>query len=400
MLRGSVCWIKLTTVLLTGSGRAVAQAASPLTVPIRVVNDHVYVEVTVSGRDLWFLLDTGAGQSLMNLPTADSLGIRLGDPIRVGGVGPTAARGAKLEGVSVRLRADASLRVSPAFAMTMVQLNQTEGMQVSGILGHDFVGQRVMAIDYLGKRLLLYDARSFRYAGSGARVPLRLRDNFPHVTAELILADGAHLTADLIIDVGSSGAIALGKQFVERNGMAERTGPTIRRVGGRGAGGPVTARFGRIAALRLGDAEVRSPIVAMHGDSAGVFSTDRLFEGNIGGEVLRRFTVYFDYSRKEMFLEPNGTHDESFEADMSGAGFGRDSAGSGIRVSDVMAGSPAGEAGLLAGDLITAIDGTPAVTYGLEALRRRLRRPGETVAFVVRRGGTDRVVRLVTRRLV
>ena len=42
------------------------------------------------------------------------------------------------------------------------------------------------------------------------------------------------------------------------------------------------------------------------------------YDGLIGGDILSRFTVVFDYSRQRMMLEPNAQFSESFEADMSG----------------------------------------------------------------------------------
>jgi C-terminal processing protease CtpA/Prc len=124
------------------------------------------------------------------------------------------------------------------------------------------------------------------------------------------------------------------------------------------------------------------------------------FEGNIGGEVLRRFTVYLDYARQEAILEPGPDRDEPFEADMSGAVFISDSAGAGLRVAFVAAGTPAAEAGLAPADLVLAVDGRAAADLGVGAVRALMRQAGTIVALTVRRDGRDRVVRLTLRRLV
>ena len=376
-----------------------AQAPSPVTAPIRIVNNHVHVGVTSAGRDLWFLLDTGAGQSLFDLPTATSLRIATTGRAGFAGGGAGVAQGATLSGASVRLAADSSLSVVVSLAMAMVGLNAVEP-PVHGILGHDFIRQRVLQIDYAGGRLVLHDPKTFRYTGTGARVPIRIKDNYPHVDAQLFLEDGERVSADLIIDVGASGAFGLGKQLVERHRLLQRTGPTIHRTVGRGAGGSLKAHMGRLARVRLGGAELVAPIASLFGDSAGVFSNDRLFQGIVGGEVLRRFTVYLDYGRGQMILEPNSAFGEPFESDMSGAAFRLDPAGAGFRVADLMTNGPAERAGLAVNDLITAIDGRPATELGLEALRQRLRRPGGEVALTVQRAGIERVIRIPLRRLV
>ena len=140
-----------------------------------------------------------------------------------------------------------------------------------------------------------------------------------------------------------------------------------------------------------------SPVTAFYGDSAGVFSRDE-FDCNIGGDILRRFRVYFDYSRNEMILEPNASINDPFEADMGGLAFRIEN--DGLRVTDLMPKGPAEVAGLLEGDLIVAVDGRPAAQTGVEGLRQRLRRPGGEVTFTVRRNGKDIEIRMPVRRIV
>lgn len=394
------CATTIAVLVLTVAGvtPSAAQGRAPVGVPIRVVNNHIYVRMQANGRDMWFLLDSGAGQTLINLPTADSLGFQLGDTVRIGGAGPDVRPGARVRNGTVRLPEDTTVSVAPQMAFPMINLNASEGLPVSGILGNDFIRQRVMEIDYAASQIRLHDPRTFRYAGKGTRVRLRMRDNFPHVEAELMLADGGRVKADAIIDLGAANALSITKPLVDKNRLLQRTGPTIYRQAGLGAGGATMAHLGRLSALRIGAAEVVAPVVGMHGDSAGVYSHDKLFEVGIGGEVMRRYTVTLDYSRNEMILEANAFHDEPFEVDMSGASFRTHT--DGILVVDVMVDGPAMVAGLRRNDIITAVDDRPALEYGIDALRKRFRRAGGDVELTVRRGSAEQVVRISVRRLV
>jgi hypothetical protein len=374
--------------------------AGPVALPIELANNHIYVRACVGSRPLWFLLDSGAGVSLLDLGTAEALGLALGDRIEARGAGPGATRGAQLAGVSAYLPQDPSVAVPIPAALALTGLAAFEGRQPNGILGHDFIEQAVLQIDYHGRRLVLHDPETFRYAGPGARVPLRLVGNSPHVSAELVLADGGRVAADFVLDLGSSLAVVLTKPLVDAHGLRRRVGPTITRPAGRGAGGSASAEIGRLAGLEIGTAQLRAPLAYLYGDSAGVFSVATHFEGNIGGEVLRRFTVYLDYAHQELILEANADRAEPFETDMSGAVLVADSAGAGMRVAVVTPGTPAAEAGLAPDDLIVTVDGRPASDVGLGPLRMLLRRAGTIVALTVRRDGRDRVVRLTLRRLV
>jgi S1-C subfamily serine protease len=69
-------------------------------------------------------------------------------------------------------------------------------------------------------------------------------------------------------------------------------------------------------------------------------------------------------------------------------------------VETVAAGSPAAEAGIIPGDEIVSADGVAASQKLLGELRERLRKPGERVVLVVRRGGEERKIEIVTRRMV
>ena len=377
-----------------------AAAPGPISLPIELANNHIYVTVCAGSRPLWFLLDSGAGVSLLDLGTAESLGIPLGDRVEARGAGPRSTRGARLTGFAVHLPQDTGLSVEIPAAIALDGLTPYEGRQPQGILGYDFITRRVLQIDYHGRRLVLHDPATFRYGGPGVRVPLRLVGNFPHLGAELVLADGGRVTADFVLDLGSSLAVALTRPLVDAHGLRRRVGPTIERPAGRGAGGTARSEIGRVAALTIGGARIAAPLVYLYGDSAGVFSVTTHFEGNIGGEVLRRFTVYLDYARQEAILEPGPDRDEPFEADMSGAVFISDSAGAGLRVAFVAAGTPAAEAGLAPADLVLAVDGRAAADLGVGAVRALMRQAGTIVALTVRRDGRDRVVRLTLRRLV
>jgi membrane-associated protease RseP (regulator of RpoE activity) len=103
--------------------------------------------------------------------------------------------------------------------------------------------------------------------------------------------------------------------------------------------------------------------------------TNRYLAGNVGGGVLERFTVTFDYPRRVMILEPNGR--EADPPDRSGMwlnAFDR-----AFRVEAVTPGGPAADAGLAVGDRVLAVDGRPVSELRLPDLRDRLRGAPGTV---------------------
>ena len=374
-------------------------AAQPATIPIDVYSNHVYVKVCAHDRPLDFILDTGAGATFLDLHTAERFGIKLSNGFLGRGAGAGTIAGAQLEGTNVRLAGSSLVQTVPS-ALDLSRLPPREGHRMDGILGYDFIKRFVVAIDYVKQELRLYDARTFRYDGPGASIPVTFSGNHPHVDAEVRLADGSTIKGRMVVDVGSSGSLALTKPFVEENHLRDRIGPTIRRRSGGGVGGPVTADMGRVAALKIGVVEVTRPVTSLQGDSAGVMSGNADWIGNIGGDILRRFTVFLDYGNKRMILEPHAGTSEPFEADMSGLALVMNDSLTSAVVDYVVPASAATDAGLIVGDTLVSIDGQPANGAAIRELRKRLRRDGERIVLVVRRGGETRTVTLVLRRLV
>ena len=372
---------------------------APVVVPIHLRNNHVTFQVCRRDTALLFVLDTGAGSSILDLEKARALGVQLGAPIRVRGAGAGSVGGARVPADTVVLPGT-GLNIPIPLAIDFSALRAASGNRMDGILGGDFITRYVLALDYRQGEMRLYDRESFKYEGKGTVVPITILNNFIRARGELVLDDGARIPGEFTVDVGSSLALSLAKPFVETNRLRERISPSIRRPGGRGVGGSPMADVGRIAAFDLGGAEVNKPVVYMFGDSAGVFSSAAQGDGNIGGEILRRFTVYFDYKGQRMILEPHDWTSEPFETDMSGMQLRAMGDTASLIVEHVVAASPAGEAGLQKDDIVVAVDGVPATKASLDEVRRRSRRLDERFTLTIRRAGSEMVIRFRTRRLL
>jgi len=116
---------------------------------------------------------------------------------------------------------------------------------------------------------------------------------------------------------------------------------------------------------------------------------------------LRRFRVIFDYAHKRMILEPNGGLSEPFEYDMSGIRLraeGQDFKT--LRVRRVVENSPATEAGVREGDLISAIDGKPTAELSLSQINQMFKQEGKEYLLEIIRGKEKKAIKLKLRRLI
>jgi len=373
---------------------------SPVTLPMELTQNHPYSPVLVNGKGpVWFLVDTGANSGIIDADRAAALGLK--------GSGTEVVRGAGAGQLVSTNIADpeygwgplkipgASLRTVPLKALSL-----REGRHMEGILGYETLSQFVVEFDYATPALRLHDPDSFQAPPGAAVIPFTLIDTKPFVEVTVELPDGRSAPAKMIVDTGSRAALTVSSPFVEKHGAVQAVGKTLDAPLGFGVGGRTDQLLGRIKALRLGELRIESPVTALSRGSKGA-EADPDVEGIIGGDLLRRFTAYFDYKRSRMLLVKNAAFSTPFEYDMSGmllqsadAQFKR------VVVAEVIPGSPAAQAGVKAGDEVQLVDGAPVDRAPVEALRARLRAPGVKVTLRLLRGGKTVDVELTTRRLI
>ena len=103
-----------------------------------------------------------------------------------------------------------------------------------------------------------------------------------------------------------------------------------------------------------------------------------------------------------MILEPNLHFKELYEQDMSGMSLTPETVNGTklFRIREVVANTPASEAGLQADDLITAIDGQPAADFTEGHIERMFTHEGQEFALTIKRGEKLLQARLKLRRLI
>jgi hypothetical protein len=362
------------------------------TVPFTLANNHIYLDVKLNGRGPFRLLLDSGGVNIVTPAVARELGLEAKGELPVSGAGQ------KVEdtGVTVVQRVelgDAFVERQTFLVYALDAMAPVEGVTQQGLVGYEIFRRFVARIDYEHRQLTLLEASSFRYEGEGAVLPFVFHEHIPQVDGEI---DG--LPGKFDLDTGSRSSLDLMTPFVARHRLLERWHATPERIGGWGVGGPSREHLARARLLKLGPVEVPDVVTGLSTTTRGFANPD--LAGNVGGGVLSRFTVTFDYGRQRVILEKNGRHGQRDSYDKSGLWL--HVAQGAWEVIEVVPGTPAAQAGLAAGDRILAVDGKTPAALSLPDLRVRLREApaGTAVDLRVRRGQDERNVRLVLRELV
>lgn len=397
--RHLIARLLLLIVLCLFGAAAFGQTRKPFAIPVEVSNNIVLMQVSVNNsKPLSFILDTGASGTVISESRAKELGLKLEgqtDASTQGGsIGAAYVKDALLQ-----LSKDAEL---PKTTLTAIRLNGLDsgfGRRIDGILGYEIFNRYVVEIDYASKVVRFHEPQTFKYPGRGETIPISIEENTPFVRAKVATSEKQSFEGEFLINTGSTGTLYLNSAFVARNKLL-RLVPNAKSITfGALLAGKSAGRIGRMNSLQFGGIVVANPVTNFSQNTEGDDATE--FGGMIGSEVLRRFKLIIDYSRKQITLEPSEQVTEPYEFDMSGASLAAGGKGFKIfKVRTLIENSPATEAGLRVGDIITAIDGKPTTEMTLEQIRQMFKRGGQKYELSIKRDATFLRVNMKTRRIV
>jgi len=356
-------------------------------IPFELVNNHIYAQGSIDGKPARFLVDTG-GMNLLTPASAKKFGLS--------GEGRLAGRGVGDEVVDVsfahagEVRVGGAVLAKPVFAiMDLGKLPQVEGVDSDGLVGYEMFRRFGVTIDYAKHELVLAEPAKFAPPAGAHTVPFELADRIPIIAGTL---DG--IPARISVDTGSRVSLTLHSPFVREHGLLAKYGAAAESVVGWGVGGPSRGHPARFGTLRLGDIDIGDVAGDLYSGDKGAFATPDI-SANLGGGVLKRFTVAFDYAAKKMYLAPNADFGKADAFDRSGLWLLGD--GDALEVADVANDSAAARAGLKVGDRISAVGGEKVGARPLPEWRQRLRvlPVGTHLAIEYQRGGKPAHAELV-----
>jgi hypothetical protein len=356
-----------------------ATGVNATTVPFELINNHIYIHAMIDGQPVRLIVDTG-GLNMLTPRAAQRLGIAV--------EGKMAGAGAGADKVDVgfghgkRLSVgDVSLADPIFYVIDIGKLDDIEGEDSDGLIGYEMFSRLRVRIDYAAHLLTLTAPAAFVPPQGAAAVPFVMGERTPIVEGAI---DG--IPGRLWIDTGSRVSLTTMTKFTRDHDLVGKYKPTFETVTGWGVGGATRSSPVRFHEVKLGDVIVHDVVGDLFTGEKGAFS-DPDSAGNVGGGILHRFVVTFDYGAKIMYLEPIKTVEAREGYDRAGMFLRRD--GETLSVISVVPHGPADKAGVKPDDRITAIDGAPVRSKSLHEWRAHLRNssPGTKVRLHDERAG-------------
>ena len=273
-------------------------------VPFEVESGWVVIPVSVNGsRPLRFVLDSGAGAAAITNPAIrDSLNLNI--------VGRMLARGAGGGGAP----SEVSVAENVTFNIGGIELANANlaihasRSGVDGVIGLPIFAKLVVEIDWEKQVVRFYEPDRYKYSGSGKVLPLTFDEGGRPYTMASVTAAEKTIPVKLVVDTGGSHALSLD---VGSNSEIKLPEGATKTVLGRGGSGEITGYSGRTRALELGGQTFKD-VPTMFPDSSSGTAGLNGRQGNLGSGILRRLKVIYDYSRKQMIVEPNKFFNDSF----------------------------------------------------------------------------------------
>jgi hypothetical protein len=359
--------------------------------PFTYSGRHVWLRASVNGAPpADFLFDTGASITVLDSAYAAGLGLSMHGELQSQGAGATgSARFSQIRSLRVVGEDGDGLEFDhPRVGVLSINpfLAPFFWRDCAGVIGADFISRVVTTLDFDHAVLTFEDPQSFHYAGAGTAVPFTLAGTMPAI--EMTLDD--RYSGRFRVDVGSGSTVDLHAPFVDKHGFRERPGPALDVLGG-GFGGTFQSRLVRFQKIQVGPYAWTQPLVTLSSAQSGALASED-YAGNVGNQILERFTCTFDYERRILYLEPGAKYPARDAFSRSGVQLVRDN--DVVRAAQVLPGSPGARAGIAEGDRVASINGKPIGELSADQVRELIEtgEAGRKVKVRIERNGKKRNV--------
>jgi hypothetical protein len=295
--------------------------ANKVSFPFKMINNLVFIPIEVNGVELTFLLDSGVEETILfSLEDEKEISFKNTEKISLRGLGSDEA----IEGLKSTNNVLKINGLESQGQLLYIILDQDFnfsshiGIPVNGIIGYSFLKNNLVEINYEKKRIYVYEDTEYnrkKIERKFEKVPISLERSKPYINGAVVM-DAKVIPVKLLVDIGNSDAIWL---FQKESANIKIPEKNFDDYLGKGFSGDIIGKRALISEFLISEFKFDNPIVAFP-DSNSIKHVKLVpgRMGSIGGEILKRFSVVFDYNNKNIFLRKNKEFNAPFLYNKSG----------------------------------------------------------------------------------
>jgi hypothetical protein len=273
------------------------------------------------------------------------------------------------------------------------QLKPTSGKLLDGIVGWDYLKDRVVEFNVDGRYIRVMSPDSLQNLQGYQQFVLHGNKNQWYITAKVTLTDSLEIDGKFLFDTGYGGSIYFTTAVAEQNNFSKVLSDTVAYYsGGTGFGGKSKGAFFRAKSVTIGDYEIHSLILNYSRDVAGILSgnymdfMDKDYIGLLGIGLLNRFDMIIDFPRQHLYLRPAKDFNREDQPGRSGFSYvDRTDIYDGFIVRNIEEQQNAEKAGICLRDTITHINKKAVKEIPSEKVKNIMGK-AKSVDLTIRRG--------------
>lgn len=228
-------------------------------------------------------------------------------------------------------------------------LTSVYGEQIDGIIGFSMLNRYIIKINYDSLQLDICSKGTIRYPRGGFLFKPVI-STLPVQSAKV--RDEQAFNVRFLHDIGAGVCLMLSQDFIDDSTLLQKKRKMWPKDG-EGIGGKVRMNLTVIKEFKLGPYRFRNVPTYIFEDTYNVTSYPYL-AGLIGNDILRRFNVIFNYSKRDIYMVPNSHFRDPF--DYAYSGFELYYIDGKIEIGSVSENSPAANAGIKERDVVIAVN--------------------------------------------
>ena len=422
------CLVLLFSTEVFSQGKFVMNSESSKRINFEFASNLMVIPIEINGVELSFVLDTGVSKPILfNLTERDSLNLKNTNTFYLHGLGGNGKIEALKSGQNKFRIGDAINTNQDLYVVFDKSIDFTPrlGVLVHGIIGYDIFKDFIVEVNYSSKYIKLHNPSTFkkRFSKKWSTIPIEIYSKKPFINTQVQIQDDMK-DVKLLIDTGSSDALWLFED-IER-GILPNDSLFFNDYLGKGLSGSVYGKRSKVEKFNISNFSLKKVNVAFP-DSLSVDKAKTFKErnGSLGGYILKRFNLFFDYSNGVLYLKKNPNFKSPFTYNNSGIvlehngtmfvrerikvpsksyGLKNDDNAVQIdlsynyamvlkpayKIAELRASSNAYKAGLRIGDILISIDGKLAYNLKLSVINQILHgKTGTTVRVRTERNGIE-----------